>query len=99
MTTVAVIADELTAAGYRLAGARTFVAEGPEVASAFRLARESAQLVLLTPAAAAALPAAELEAALLEFEPLTLVIEDVLEAGAPPDLDHAMRVALGVETA
>ena len=39
------------------------------------------------------------EAALRSFDPMTLVVDDILEREAPPDLEQAMRSALGVEAA
>ncbi len=63
---VAVIADELTAVGWELAGARTFVATSENLESSFHTARREADLVLLTAELAARLPAAALQAALRE---------------------------------
>ena len=41
----------------------------------------------------------ELEEALRSFDPLVLVVDDILGREAPPDLERAMRRALGVEAA
>jgi len=96
---VAFVGDELTATGYRLAGARVWIVSPAAAGEALRAAREEASLVLITPAHARQVPPAELEAALRSFSPLTLVVDDVLEREAPPDLERAMRSALGVEAA
>jgi vacuolar-type H+-ATPase subunit F/Vma7 len=94
---VAFIGDELTATGYRLAGAAVFVVRPEEAAEALSAARESASLVLLSASHAHAVPAAELERALGMARPLTLVVDDILEREAPPDVERQMRRALGVD--
>ena len=99
MATVAFIGDELTATGYRLAGARAWIVPAEEAAEALRAAREDASLVLISPRHARSIPPEELDEALGSFEPLTLVVDDILEREAPPDLERAMRSALGVEVA
>ena len=99
MAAVAFIGDELTATGFRLAGARVWIVPPEDAAEALRAAREDASLVLIAPAHAREVPGDELEAALRSFDPLTLVVDDVLERDVPPDLEQAMRSALGVEAA
>jgi vacuolar-type H+-ATPase subunit F/Vma7 len=99
VATVAFIGDELTATGYRLAGARAWIVPPEEAGEALRVAREEAGLVLIAPAHARHVPGDELEEALRSFTPLVLVVDDILEREAPPDLERAMRGALGVEAA
>ena len=99
MNGVAFIGDELTAAGYRLAGAAAFIVPPAEAGAALAAAREQAALVLIAAAHARAVPAATLEAALGATRPLALVVDDVLGREAPPDLEQLMRHALGVEVA
>jgi len=94
---VAFIGDELTATGFRLAGARAWIVPPGAAAEALRAAREEASLVLISPLHARQVPPAELEAAQRSFSPLVLVVDDILERDAPPDLEQAMRSALGVE--
>jgi vacuolar-type H+-ATPase subunit F/Vma7 len=96
---VAFIGDELTATGYRLAGACVFVVPPQGAGEALAEARETAALVLLAPAHARAVPGAQLAAALSAFRPLTLVVDDILGRDVPPDLEQEMRHALGVEAA
>jgi vacuolar-type H+-ATPase subunit F/Vma7 len=100
MQPLAFIGDELTATGFRLAGARVHVpGTGPEaVREAFEAARAEASVVLVTAPLAASLPPPLLEEALGATAPLTLVVDDLLGEAAPPDLEAAMRRALGVET-
>lgn len=97
MAAVAFIGDELTGTGYRLAGARAWIVPPEAAGEALRAAREEASLVLLSPRHARHVPGEELEAALRSFSPLVLVVDDILEHDAPPDLERAMRSALGVE--
>lgn len=99
MPGVAFIGDELTATGFRLAGADVFIVAPEDAVTAFAEARDRAALVLLAPAHARALPVAELDAALMASRPLVVVVDDVLGRELPPDIEDLMRRALGVETA
>lgn len=94
---VAFIGDELTATGFRLAGATVFVVSPDEAPDALRAARESSELVLIAAAHARAIGADLLDEALLSVRPLTLIVEDILSRQPPPDLERAMRRALGVD--
>lgn len=98
MARVYYIGDEATAAGYRLAGAETYVPSAAEVADVFRRAREAdADLVLLSAQFADALPADELDAALLGERPLVCVVPDAHGRHAAPDVAREVRIALGIE--
>ncbi len=99
MPGVAFIGDELTATGFRLAGAHVFIVAPEDTAAAFAEARDRASLVLLSPTHARALPVAELDAALMASRPLVIVIDDILGRETPPDIEDLMRRALGVEAA
>lgn len=99
MDHVAFIGDELTATGYRLAGARVFIVPPEGAGEALAEARATASLVLVAPSHALAVPGAQLAAALASFRPLTMVVDDILGRDAPPDIEQAMRRALGVEAA
>lgn len=99
MNAVAFIGDELTATGFALAGVRIYVTPPAGATEALRVARESADLVLIAAAHARAIEAAELDAALVATRPLTVVVEDMLGREAPPDLEKLMRRALGVDIA
>jgi len=92
------IGDEATAAGYRLAGAEVRVPAAAEVADVFRRARESeADLILLSAQFATALPAADLEAALLGNRPLVAIVPDTHGRHPTPDVAREVRLALGIE--
>jgi vacuolar-type H+-ATPase subunit F/Vma7 len=93
---LAVVADELTAAGWRLAGARVLLGDAGNVADAFRTALQGADLVLITAELAAAVPATQLQDALHAYPPLVLVIADLRRAREPADIEEQTRRALGV---
>ena len=93
---LAVIADELTAAGWRLAGAHVHTPELSAVSECLRTASPEADVVLITAALASGVPASQLEEALLALQPLLLVIADVRHEREPPDLESLVRRAFGV---
>ena len=98
MAHIVYLGDEATAAGFRLAGLATATPDPGAVGAAVRHAiQEGAELILLSGALAAQLPTAELEAALLREAPLLAIAPDVQGRGAPPDLAHEVRGALGIE--
>ena len=91
-----IIADEITAVGWRLAGAQVQLPDARSVAECFGAAQRSADLVFITAELAAHLPTAQLENALLAYRPLILVISDVSNSRQPPDIVDEVRHALGV---
>jgi vacuolar-type H+-ATPase subunit F/Vma7 len=93
---LAVIADELTALGWRLIGDRVLTSDAAGVLRAFELAQRDADVVLITATLAAELPRAQLEAALRAVPPLLLVIADIANTVAPADIQHEVARALGV---
>lgn len=97
MIDIVFIGDEVSAAGFRLAGARIDVpAPGKEV-EVFEAARREARLVLLTAQVAACLPPTLLSRALIAARPLLLVVPDIRARRQPPDLSHLVRAQLGIE--
>jgi len=93
---VAVIADELTAVGWRVAGAQVLIATAADAEQRLQQALDGAEVVMITAELAACVSAARLQAALLTFPPLTLIIADLQHALEPPDLEAQARRALGV---
>ena len=93
----AYLGDEISAAGYRLAGAQVEVpAEGAET-DALAQARRRAPLVLVSAAVAARIERGALQAALAALTPLVLVVPDP-QGGAPlPDMAARLRTQLGLE--
>ena len=97
MTRPVFIGDEVTASGWRLAGARAIVVDAGTVAQAFEAALDDADLLLITAAAAAGLDGERLDAAVRRAEPPVLVVPDAAERIAPPDLDRQVDRVLGIE--
>jgi vacuolar-type H+-ATPase subunit F/Vma7 len=88
-----VIADELTALGFRLAGAHVYVPQEHAVQRLFTEVCGEADLVLITAEKAPA----QLAAALLAARPLLAIIPDARSTVDVDDLTHELRRALGVE--
>jgi vacuolar-type H+-ATPase subunit F/Vma7 len=97
MPDIVVIGDELTAAGFRLAGARVHVAEAGKEAETFEAAVSGAALLVITAELAARLPPALLASAKAANGPLLLVIPDVRGRVTPPDPAALVRSQLGIE--
>ena len=93
---LALIADEVTALGWRLIGARVLLPGVELLRDCWQDALGSADLLLITAEYAAAIPQAELDAALLAEKPLVLVIADLRRQHEPPDVELEVRHALGV---
>jgi vacuolar-type H+-ATPase subunit F/Vma7 len=96
---VTFIGDEITAAGFRLAGVSVRVPEtGAETAALSEEVSRSA-LILIGRGAAERVDPHELQRVLASASPLVLVLPDA--AGLPPEVDVAARVRLqlGVDEA
>lgn len=93
---IAVVADEVTALGWRLIGAQVQVPVETSTRDAFSEALRSADVVLITAEYARGIPAAHLKAALLAGKPLVLVIADLRRRHEPPNIELEVRRALGV---
>lgn len=98
MGTTIFIGDEVTGAGFALAGAELRAPEAAATLAAFDEATAGADLVLLTAAAAARLPEAGLAARIARGRPLIAVVPDLVGGAAPPNLGARVYAALGVET-
>ena len=91
------LGDEISAAGFRLAGARTRVpAEGDET-EAVAAARAESKLVLVSAAVAARIDEAALSRALASLSPLTLLVPDPAGKVPLPDIAARLRRQLGLE--
>ena len=91
------IGDEVTAAAYRLAGFDVRVPAPGEAPAAFRRALDEAPpLILLGAECAAALPGADLDAALLRCEPPVAIVPDAAARTAFPDYSARVRASLGI---
>jgi len=97
MSRVAFIGDEISAAGYRLAGAAVFCPASSEVLKTFNEASAQADVVMITAEAARLIPEAQLSDALVATKPLVMIIEDVRARVSPPDLEKQMHAILGLD--
>ena len=98
MTAPLFIGDEVTAAGYRLAGASTrIVDDDAGVAEIFADALRDAELVIITAVCAAKLPDGRLSDALRTAEPLVLLVPDAAQGIVPADLSVHVDRELGIE--
>jgi len=98
MSGVLFIGDEVTAQGFRLAGARTKVPSHDAVAAVFAAALHDADLVLLSADAAGRLDENTLDRAVRAASPLVLVIPNAALRTLPPDPAAAVERALGIAT-
>jgi vacuolar-type H+-ATPase subunit F/Vma7 len=97
MTSPVYLGDEVSAAGYRLAGARVRTPAAGEETAALAWARSRAPLVLVSAAVAAAIGEAALRAALSALTPLVLIVPDLQGEVPLPDLAARLRAQLGLE--
>lgn len=91
------IGDEVTAAGYRLAGARIRVCDPSEAGEELTAALERSSLILVGAAHAAAVPTRQLQAALLAPSPPVIVVGSATGDATMPDVGAQARRDLGVE--
>jgi vacuolar-type H+-ATPase subunit F/Vma7 len=91
-----IIADELSASGWRLAGAQPLIATKKSVREHFSEAQRDADLILITADLARQLPAAMLDAALLSEKPLIAMITALPNGSEPEDLAQRARRVLGI---
>jgi len=91
------IGDEVSAAGFRLAGTAVIVpAPGGETA-ALATARADAAVVLIAADVAARVSPRDLVLARAAIAPLTLVVPDLRGETAMPDVAARLRAQLGLE--
>lgn len=91
------IGDELTAAGFRLAGAQILLPAAGEEAASLTQAQRDGQLILVCADIAARIPREPLEAALAALAPLTLVVPDLRGRQPMPDRAQRLRRQMGME--
>ena len=97
MTVPVFIGDELSAAGYRLAGVRAWTPNADELLSVFRRAREEADLILLNVEYARRLPAVEVLEAQRALQPQLFIIPDIRHQHPMRDLLSRIHNQLGMQ--
>ena len=96
MSGCALLADEVTAAGFRLAGVDVHVPDEAELVPRFERVCEEAQLVLVTAELASRLPSAVLLRQQRAARTLVLVIADARGRCEPEALGAGLRRQLGM---
>ncbi len=91
------LGDEVSAAGYRLAGAQLRTPSAGDETAALAWARGQAPLVLMSAAVAAGVDADAQRAALSAPAPLVLIVPDLIGSAPVPDLAARLRAQLGME--
>ena len=97
MSAPAYLGDEVSAVGYRLAGALVRTPAAGEETAALAWARARAPLVLVSTTVAAAIGERALRAALSALAPLVLVVPDLHGQVPLPELAARLRGQLGLE--
>ena len=97
MTAPVYLGDEVSVAGYRLAGAHGRTPRVGEETAALAWARSHSPLVLVSAAEAARVGEAVLRPALSALAPLVLIVPDLHGKVALPDLAARLRGQLGLE--
>ena len=90
------IGDEVSGAGYRLAGADVRVPAQDDVTGVFRQALRETDFVILTTASAAMLPPPLIDEAVHRAAPLILIVPDAVGQLVPPDYSITVARALGI---
>ena len=96
MAGVIFIGDEVTAQGFRVAGASTRVPEKHAVGAALADALREADLVLITADAAGEIDPDFLERTVRAASPLVLVVPDAAMRAMPPDPAAVVERVLGI---
>jgi vacuolar-type H+-ATPase subunit F/Vma7 len=91
------LGDEVSAAGYRLAGVDARVPRPGAETEALATARREAPLVLVNASIAARIGDNELRQAAIALAPLVLIVPDLLGETPLPDLAARLRAQLGLE--
>lgn len=97
MNALVFIGDEISAAGYRLAGATVFSPAPPDMPDTFASACAQASVVMITAEASRHIPQARLNAAQSKPAPLVVVVEDIRGRVPAPDLEDLVHNILGLD--
>lgn len=97
MADVVFIGDEVSAAGYRLAGAVVYSPSPHDALKVFEEARGHADVMLISADIARHIPTPHLDEALAAAAPLVSVVADVMARTSPPNLEDRVRMILGLD--
>jgi vacuolar-type H+-ATPase subunit F/Vma7 len=99
MASIIYIGDEVTAAGYRLAGVETLMPSETEAVDTIQRALTGeAELVMLSAELASLIPEQQAHRMLRSERPLVTIVADVYERFRPTPLEPEVRKALGIES-
>ena len=90
------IGDEVSAAGFRLAGLRVHTPQADKVLQTLEQATREAPLVLIGARTAQHVPAGTLDRLLAGIDPQVVIVPDVHGEAPMPDLASRIRIQLGV---
>ena len=99
MALICYIGDEVSAAGFRLAGASVIVPIPGRETAALAKARADFAVVLIDAAVAARISSRDLALARSTIVPLMLIVPDLRGEIAMPDVAARLRAQLGLEEA
>ena len=91
------IGDELTGAGFRLAGLRVQTPDPEKLPEVFRQALLEASLLIVTQEFASRIPAHELHGAVMRAEPPVAIVAQASTPRAESELLREVRITLGME--
>ena len=97
MGQVIFIGDEITAAGFRLAGVTCHTPERDELSDLLTKERDGCDLIMITAQYAYLLGGRAIDEMALWAHPLVAVLPDIRNQQSPPNLEHAVRRELGIE--
>ena len=97
MGQVIFIGDEITAAGFRLAGVACHTPEPDELPGLLTKERDGCDLIMITAQYAAWLRADAIKEMALWSRPLVAILPDIRNREAPPNLENTVRRELGIE--
>ena len=97
MGQVIFIGDEITAAGFRLAGVECHTPEPVELPKLLANKRDGCDLIMITAEYANWLGEKAVDEMALWSRPLVGILPDIRNQLSPPDLEHAVRRELGIE--
>ena len=96
MTAPVFIGDEISAAGFRLAGVRTRTPLPEDLLRVIQWACNNAPLILITSEFAAMLPTREYERFVSQESPAVLIVPDIRAKTTVEDLNTRLRSQLGI---